>query len=79
MGMFAQRCESLCGHFRQVAARFVAPTVAATAMLLPASTLSAQDYEIWALDQGTNEEFINTNPQVGAGRGSAYNLYKRAR
>jgi DNA-binding beta-propeller fold protein YncE len=28
--------------------------VAATAMLLPAGPLSAQNYEIWALDQGTN-------------------------
>jgi hypothetical protein len=27
----------------------------------------------------TDDEFINTNPQVGAGRGSATNLYKRAR
>ncbi len=27
----------------------------------------------------TDDEFINTNPQVGAGRGSAYNLYRRAR
>jgi hypothetical protein len=31
------------------------------------------------VDKLTEEEFINTNPQVGAGRGSAYNLYKRAR
>jgi hypothetical protein len=31
------------------------------------------------IDKLTDEEFINTNPQVGAGRGSAYNLYKRAR
>ena len=27
----------------------------------------------------TDGEMINTNPQVGAGRRSAYNLYKRAR
>jgi hypothetical protein len=27
----------------------------------------------------TDEEFVNTNPDVGAGRGSATNLYKRAR
>jgi Lipocalin-like domain len=32
-----------------------------------------------SVDKLTDEEFINTNPQVGAGRGSAYNLYKRAR
>jgi hypothetical protein len=31
------------------------------------------------IDKLTDDEFINTNPQVGAGRGSAYNLYKRAR
>jgi hypothetical protein len=27
----------------------------------------------------TDDEFVNTNPDVGAGRGSATNLYKRAR
>jgi hypothetical protein len=32
-----------------------------------------------SVDKLTDEEFINTNPQVGAGRGSAYNLYRRAR
>src|SRR4030095_53988 len=32
-----------------------------------------------SIDKLTDEEFINTNPQVGAGRGSAYNLYRRAR
>jgi len=31
------------------------------------------------IDKLTDEEFINTNPQVGAGRGSAYNLYKRGK
>ena len=31
------------------------------------------------IDKLTDDEFINTNPQVGAGRGSAYNLYKRAK
>jgi hypothetical protein len=31
------------------------------------------------IDKLTDEEFINTNPQVGAGRGSAYNLYRRAK
>jgi hypothetical protein len=31
------------------------------------------------IDKLTAEEMINTNPQVGAGRGSAYNLYKRTR
>jgi Lipocalin-like domain len=32
-----------------------------------------------SIDKLTDEEFINTNPQVGAGRGSAYNLYKRGK
>ena len=32
-----------------------------------------------SIDKLTDDEFINTNPQVGAGRGSAYNLYKRTR
>jgi hypothetical protein len=32
-----------------------------------------------SVDKLTDDEFINTNPQVGAGRGSAYNLYRRAR
>jgi Lipocalin-like domain len=32
-----------------------------------------------SIDKLTDEEFINTNPQVGAGRGSAFNLYKRGR
>ena len=32
-----------------------------------------------SIDKLTDDEMINTNPQVGAGRGSAYNLYKRAK
>ena len=32
-----------------------------------------------SVDKLTDEEFININPQVGAGRGSAYNLYRRAK
>ncbi len=31
------------------------------------------------IDKLTDDELVNTNPQVGAGRGSAYNLYRRAR
>src|SRR5947208_11257684 len=31
------------------------------------------------IDKLTDDEMINTNPQVGAGRGSACNLYRRAR
>ena len=32
-----------------------------------------------SIDKLTDEEFINTNPQVGAGTGSGYNLYRRAK
>ena len=32
-----------------------------------------------SVDKLTDEEFININPQVGAGRGSAYNFYRRAK
>jgi hypothetical protein len=32
-----------------------------------------------SIDKLTDDEFINTNPQVGAGRGSAYNLYRRTK
>jgi Lipocalin-like domain len=35
--------------------------------------------QIRTIDKLTDDEFINTNPQVGAGRGSAYNLYRRSR
>jgi hypothetical protein len=31
------------------------------------------------IEKLTDDEMINTNPQVGAGRGSATNLYKRVR
>jgi len=31
------------------------------------------------IDRLTDDEFVNTNPNVGGGRGSASNLYKRAR
>jgi hypothetical protein len=54
MRVFAHCWETLCGPFRRIAARLGATAVAATAMLLPAGPLSAQNYEIWALDQGTN-------------------------
>jgi hypothetical protein len=49
-------------------------------------TFTASTFPNWegvsqtrSIDKLTDEEFINTNPQVGAGRGSAYNLYKRGR
>jgi hypothetical protein len=31
------------------------------------------------IDKLTNEEFVNTNPNVGGGRGSASNFYKRVK
>jgi hypothetical protein len=31
------------------------------------------------IDKLTAEEFVNTNPNVAGGRGSASNFYKRAR
>jgi hypothetical protein len=31
------------------------------------------------VDKLTADEFVNTNPDVAGGRGSAFNLYKRVR
>jgi hypothetical protein len=31
------------------------------------------------IDKLTGDEFVNTNPNVAGGRGSASNFYKRAR
>ena len=31
------------------------------------------------IDKLTADEFVNTNPGVGGGRGSAFNLYKRVK
>ena len=49
-------------------------------------TMTASTFPNWdgiqqtrTIDKLTDEEMINTNPQVGAGRGSAYNLYRRVR
>jgi len=49
-------------------------------------TFTASTFPNWdgiaqtrSIDKLTDDEFINTNPQVGAGRGSAYNLYRRAK
>ena len=49
-------------------------------------TFTASTFPNWdgvsqtrTIDKLTDDEMINTNPQVGAGRGSAYNLYKRVR
>jgi hypothetical protein len=49
-------------------------------------TFTASTFPNWegisqtrSIDKLTDDEMINTNPQVGAGRGSAYNLYKRGK
>ncbi len=49
-------------------------------------TMTASTFPNWdgikqtrSIDKLTDDEMININPQVGAGRGSAYNLYKRAK
>jgi hypothetical protein len=49
-------------------------------------TFAASTFPNWdgiqqtrSIDKLTDDEMINTNPQVGAGRGSAYNLYRRAK
>ena len=49
-------------------------------------TFTASTFPNWdgvaqtrTIDKLTDDEFINTNPQVGGGRGSGYNLYRRAR
>jgi DNA-binding beta-propeller fold protein YncE len=68
MRMFAQCWESLCGPFRRVVARIGAPMIVATAMLLPDGPVSAQNYEIWALDQGTNIVHIYNAKLAEAGR-----------
>jgi hypothetical protein len=35
--------------------------------------------ETRTIDKLTDEEFVNTNPNVAGGRGSASNFYKRAK
>jgi hypothetical protein len=49
-------------------------------------TFAASTFPNWdgiqqtrSIDKLTDDEMINTNPQVGAGRGCAYNLYRRAK
>src|SRR5262245_26048503 len=54
MGAFSKCWETLCQPIRRFISRLIAAAAAAAAMLLPAGPSSAQDYEIWALDQGTN-------------------------
>ena len=35
--------------------------------------------QLRTIDKLTDDEFVNSNPEVGAGRGSAFNLYKRVK
>ena len=35
--------------------------------------------QLRTIDKLTDDEFVNSNPEVGGGRGSAFNLYKRVR
>jgi Lipocalin-like domain len=35
--------------------------------------------QLRTIDKLTDEEFVNSNPEVGGGRGSAFNLYKRVK
>jgi hypothetical protein len=68
--------EEYAGIMRGTIAQFGTYTVKFTASTYPnwEGTLQTR-----SVDKLTDDEFINTNPQVGAGRGSAYNLYRRAR
>ena len=68
MWVFTRFCEAFCRQFGQLVARSVALALAATAILLSADPLHAQDYEIWALDQGTNIVHIYNAKLEEAGR-----------
>jgi hypothetical protein len=77
--------EEYAGIMRGTIAQFGTYTVDEEKKTLT-FTFTASTFPNWdgvrqtrTIDKLTDEEFINTNPQVGAGRGSAYNLYKRAR
>jgi len=35
--------------------------------------------QLRTIDKLTDDEFVNSNPELGAGRGSAFNLYKRVK
>ncbi len=50
MKLFAHCRKGICG----LVARLIAPAFAVAALLLSVPSASAQNYEIWALDQGTN-------------------------
>ena len=77
--------EEFAGIMRGTIAQFGTYTVDEEKKTLT-FTFKASTFPNWdgvaqtrSIDKLTDEEFINTNPQVGAGRGSAYNLYTRAR
>src|SRR5262245_60760788 len=76
--------EEYAGIMRGTIAQFGTSTVdeekKAFTMKFTASTFPNWDgvAQTRTIDKLTDQEFINTNPQVGAGRGSAYNLYGRA-
>jgi hypothetical protein len=77
--------EEYAGIMRGTLAQFGTYTVdeekRTFTMKFTASTFPNADgtLQTRSVDKLTDDEFINTNPQVGAGRGSAYNLYRRAR
>jgi hypothetical protein len=77
--------EEFAGIMRGTIAQFGTYTVDEEKKTLT-FTFKASTFPNWdgvaqtrSIDKLTDEEFINTNPQVGAGRGSAYNLYRRAK
>ena len=77
--------EEYAGIMRGTIAQFGTYTVddekKTVTMKFTASTFPNWDgiSQTRTIDKLTDDEMINTNPQVGAGRGSAYNLYRRAR
>ena len=77
--------EEYAGIMRGTIAQFGTYTVdeekKTVTMTFTASTFPNWDgvSQTRTIDKLTDDEMINTNPQVGAGRGSAYNLYKRVR
>ena len=81
----AATAEEYAGILRGTIAQFGTYTVdeekKTVTMTFTASTFPNWDgvSQTRTIDKLTDDEMINTNPQVGAGRGSAYNLYKRVR
>ncbi len=81
----AATAEEYAGIMRGTIAQFGTYTVdeekKTVTMTFTASTFPNWDgvSQTRTIDKLTDDEMINTNPQVGAGRGSAYNLYKRVK